>query len=81
MAFLAPHFDPDVFVSYSHRYPRGMGASPLKKWTHRLIDELTSSIRDFEDENVRQLSLFIDRKIDPTAYLTSESKVVRSARC
>jgi hypothetical protein len=31
MAYLAPHFDPDVFVSYSHGDPRGRGGSELKE--------------------------------------------------
>ena len=29
MSYLAPHFDPDVFVSYSHGDPIG-GRAPLR---------------------------------------------------
>jgi hypothetical protein len=31
MAYLEPHFDPDVFVSYSHGDPRGTGDAPLRR--------------------------------------------------
>src|SRR4051794_32873629 len=40
MAFLSPHFDPDVFLSYSHGDPHGRGQSPLKDWTHKLVQRL-----------------------------------------
>jgi hypothetical protein len=72
MAYLAPHFDPDVFVSYSHGKSGSDGKSPLRDWTRALLRErLEAHIHnlsaDFDD-----LSLYMDDKIDPTAHLTAE---------
>ena len=44
MTYLAPHFDPDVFVSYSHGDPRADNCSPLKDWTQTLIRRLESEV-------------------------------------
>jgi TIR domain len=71
MAHLGPHFDPDVFVSYSHGDPLGDGKSPLKDWTHALIKELKGSIQALDTE-FDALSIWTDEKIDPTADLTTE---------
>jgi hypothetical protein len=71
MAYLAPHFDPDVFVSYSHGDPRGGGDSPLKSWTQALIRRLEQEILCLDTE-FDDLKLWIDREIDPTAHLTEE---------
>jgi hypothetical protein len=60
MPFLAPRFDPDVFVSYSHGDPRGMG---------RFEDQIGS----LEDE-VDGLNIWCDRGLDPTAHLTDNLK-------
>jgi len=73
MAFLAPHFDPDVFVSYSHGDPRGVGVSPLKAWTHKLIARLKAQIESLEDE-FDGLDVFYDGELDPTARLTEAIK-------
>ena len=73
MAFLAPHFDPDVFVSYSHGDPRGLGASPLKEWTHKLVARLEAQIDSLEDE-FDGLKIWFDRELDPTAHLTEALK-------
>jgi len=70
MPYLAPHFDPDVFVSYSHGDPRG-GESPLKDWTQALLRRLNSHIRSLDDE-FDDLALWWDDEIDPTAHLTEE---------
>ena len=72
MAYLAPHFDPDVFVSYSHGKSGSDGKSPLRDWTRALLRErlevhIHDLSADFDD-----LSLYMDDKIDPTAHLTAE---------
>jgi len=71
MSYLAPHFDPDVFVSYSHGDPRGRGASSLKDWTHALIERLEGQILSLDTE-FDALNVWMDRQIDPTAHLTPE---------
>ena len=71
MPFLSPHFDPDVFVSYSHGDPRGAGGSPLKEWTHGLIQRLESQILSLDPE-FDDLGVWMDPQIDPTAQLTDE---------
>ena len=80
MAYLDPHFDPDVFVSYSHGDPRGMGASPLKDWTHGLIKQLESQILSLDPE-FDNLKVWMDPELDPTAHLTPElrTRVGKSA--
>lgn len=69
MAYLAPYFDVDVFVSYSHGDPRGDGSSPLKRWTVSLIRELQDEIQAVDTE-FDNLGIWIDEAIDPTAHLT-----------
>jgi hypothetical protein len=71
MSYLAPHFGPDVFVSYSHGDPLGRGKSPLKDWTQALIQRLESEIISLKTE-FKALNIFRDGKIDPTAHLTAE---------
>jgi len=71
MAYLLPHFDPDVFVSYSHGDPRGVGDSPLKAWTHALIQKLESQILSLDTE-FDDLRVWLDAHIDPTTHLTDE---------
>jgi hypothetical protein len=71
MAYLEPHFDPDVFVSYSHGDPRGAGDSPLKTWTHALLHKLESQILSLDTE-YDALHVWMDEQIDPTASLTVE---------
>jgi TIR domain len=71
MAYLEPHFDPDVFVSYSHGDPRGAGKSPLRDWTHALIGKLKSQILSLDTE-FDDLNVWVDENIDPTAHLTEE---------
>ena len=70
-AFLDPHFNPDVFVSYSHGDPRGAGDSPLKQWTHALIRKLEGQILALDDE-FDDLHIWMDAQIDPTAHLSEE---------
>ena len=71
MAYLEPHFDPDVFVSYSHGDPRGAGDSPLKMWTYALLRKLESQILSLDTE-YDALHVWMDEQIDPTAGLTVE---------
>lgn len=79
MSYLAPNFEFDVFLSYSHGDPRGAGDSPLKRWSHRLIQNLETDIIAVDPE-FRDLQIWHDKQIDPTAHLTDElRKKVRSA--
>jgi len=59
----------DVFVSYSHGDPRGIGQAPLATWTHRLIDELRRDIESTSTE-FDQIAIWDDREADPTLQLT-----------
>ena len=45
MAFLLPHYEYDVFVSYSHGVRGGDDDMPLKDWTLKLIRRLETDIR------------------------------------
>jgi TIR domain len=69
MAYLSPHFDYDIFVSYSHGDPGGAGESPLKTWSHALIEALIADISSLSDE-FDALSVWYDRDLDPTLELT-----------
>ena len=71
MTYLAPHFDPDVFVSYAHGDPRHVGESPLKIWTIALVRRLESQILSLDTE-YDALHIWMDEQIDPTAQLTEE---------
>ena len=69
MAYLAPHFQFDAFVSYSWGDPGRVGDSPLKRWTNTLVSELNSEILAVDPE-FDQLSIWHDMEIDPTADMT-----------
>jgi hypothetical protein len=71
MAYLSPHFDFDVFVSYSHGDPRGTRDAPLRGWTRALVSRLESQILSLDTE-FDDLKIWIDAEIDPTAHLTDE---------
>ena len=71
MAYLIPHYDPDVFVSYSHGDPRHTGEAPLKTWTNNFLRRLESEILSLDPEYV-DLHIWRDEQIDPTAKITSE---------
>jgi hypothetical protein len=79
-SFAGPPYSYDVFVSYSHGDPKGIGKTPLATWTHRLIDELEQDIHSTTTE-FDQLALWNDRQADPTLKLTDTIKelVSRSA--
>ena len=71
MAYLSPTYDYDVFVSYSHGDPKGAGGSPLKTWSHALIEALIADIRSLSPEFVN-FDIWYDRELDPTLNLTPE---------
>ena len=68
MSYLDPHFNPDVFVSYSHGDPLG-GRAPLRDRTQALIRRLNDRLHALETE-FDDLHIWMDPEIDPTAYLT-----------
>jgi TIR domain len=77
MAYLSPHFEQDVFVSYSHGHPGGAGA--LKEWTFELLRRLKGDILD-TDHEFNDLVIWWDKDLDPTLQLTPELKAkVRSS--
>jgi hypothetical protein len=78
MSHLAPHFDPDVFVSYSHGDPIA-GEAPLRDWTRALIQRLRVGLHALKTE-FDGLDIWMDPDIDPTAYLTPELKA-KAAAC
>ena len=78
MAYLKPHFDPDVFVSYSHGDPQGR-AAPLRDWTRSLIDRLSEGLHALEPE-FASLDIWMDPQKDPTALLTDELRD-KATRC
>jgi hypothetical protein len=71
MAFLLPHYEYDVFVSYSHGVLGPATDAPLKEWTLELIRRLETDIRavDIEFDN---LHIWRDEQIDPTIQLSDE---------
>jgi hypothetical protein len=77
MPYLAPHFDPDVFVSYSHGDPIA-GDAPLRDWTRALIHRLRVGLHALKTE-FDGLDIWMDPEIDPTAYLTPELKAKAGA--
>jgi len=70
MAFLSPHFDCDVFVSYSHGDVFGE-EMPLRDWTRQLIARLVHDTK-LADEEFDNLSIWCDEQNDPTLQLTEE---------
>jgi len=80
MAFLQPHFEYDVFVSYSHGARASETETPLKDWTLELIRRLETDIR-IVDSEFESLHIWRDEKIDPTIHLTDElrAKVKQAA--
>jgi hypothetical protein len=71
MAYLEPHFDSDIFVSYSRGDPSRHGDSPLKRWTEMVMADLQSDIQSVSTE-FDQLHVWMDEQIDRTAPLTAE---------
>jgi hypothetical protein len=77
MSHLAPHFDPDVFVSYSHGDPIA-GEAPLRDWTRALIHRLRVGLHALKTE-FDGLDIWMDPDIDPTAFLTPELRAKAGA--
>jgi hypothetical protein len=71
MAFLLPHFEYDVFVSYSHGVQGSETNAPLKDWTLELIRRLETDIRAVDTE-FDDLYIWRDEQIDPTIHLSDE---------
>ena len=78
MSYLAPHFDPDVFVSYSHGAPID-GLAPLRDWSRDLVGRLKAGIRALKTE-FDGLDVWMDPDIDPTAMLTDDLRA-KAGRC
>ncbi len=78
MSYLAPHFDPDVFVSYSHGAPSG-GQAPLRDWSQALVRRLKDGLRALKTE-FDGLDVWMDPDIDPTALLTDDLRA-KASRC
>ncbi len=80
MAFLLPHYEYDVFVSYSHGRREANGGAPLKDWTLELVSKLATDIPTVDPE-FDALNIWVDRQLDPTIHLTPElrAKVTQSA--
>jgi hypothetical protein len=80
MTYLAPDFDLDLFITYSHGDPLGVGNELLKNWSRKmasfLVQDITSTTPDLAN-----LEHFIDERLDTTKQLTDElrSKVTKSA--
>jgi hypothetical protein len=71
MAYLKPHFEYDVFVSYSHGVLVDMSDAPLKDWTLELVRRLETDIRAIDTE-FDDLLIWRDEQIDPTIHITDE---------
>jgi hypothetical protein len=71
MAFLLPHFEYDVFVSYSHGVHGGEVDTPLRDWTLDLIRRLETDVRAVDTE-FDDLHVWRDEQIDPTIHVTEE---------
>lgn len=71
MAFLIPHYEYDVFVSYSHGAQGPESGSPLKDWTLELIDRLEADIQAVDTE-FDDLHIWRDEQIDPTIHVSDE---------
>jgi hypothetical protein len=80
MAYLAPYFEADAFVSYSHGDPLGQGDAPLKQWTFTLIQKLEREIRSIDPEFAHVI-LWRDEHVDPTMHLTPALRGKVSASC
>ena len=81
MPFLEPHFEYDVFVSYSHGAQASATESPLQDWTLELVRQLDTDIR-FVDNEFATLHIWRDEHIDPTTGVPDEPVVayVRDAQ-
>jgi TIR domain len=73
MAYLAPHFDYDVFMSYAHGRRPGLTEAPLRDWSQKFIDLLRADIYALRPD-LGAVDFWDDRNVDRTAALTDEIK-------
>ena len=78
VSYLAPRFDPDIFVSYSHGAPSG-GRAPLRDWSRDLVGRLKEGLHALNTE-FDGLSVWMDPDLDPTALLTDDLRA-KASRC
>jgi hypothetical protein len=80
MPYLAPDFDPDVFMSYTHGHVPGLADPPLKRWSQAMIDKLKEDLVNLFTE-FDELKIWDDRSLDPTAHLTDELRTTIERSC
>jgi hypothetical protein len=80
MAYMAPHFEYDIFVSYTHARAPGVPLPPLKQWTNAFIDCLKPGITSLFTE-FDHLRIWDDRRVDPTASLTEDIQTAVERSC
>ena len=77
MAYLSPHYDHDLFISYPHGDFLREGVSPLKDWSEQFVKDLRIELlwnKDFKDK----LTIFLDQDdspghgVDPTVFLPDQ---------
>ena len=73
MAYLAPHFEYDIFMSYSHGAVPGIENPPLKRWSQAFIDRLKADILSTRND-FDSLDIFDDRDADRTTGLSDQLK-------
>jgi hypothetical protein len=75
LAYLAPHFQYDIFMSYSHGAVDRMENPPLKRWSQGFIDLLKADILSTQDD-FDSLEIFDDRDADRTMGLSDQLKEI-----
>jgi hypothetical protein len=73
LAYLAPHFTYDIFLSYSHGEVQGIENPPLKRWSQAFIDRLRADILSTRPD-FAPLNIFDDRDADRTMGLSDQLK-------
>jgi hypothetical protein len=75
-AYLAPDYQHDIFVSYSHGDFEGIGESELKAWSQKFVRKLESELRQIP--KFRDTVIFLDESkraehcLDKTLPLTNQ---------
>lgn len=85
-AYVGEPFVHDIFVSYSHGDPDGIGDSKLELWSHAFVKELESEFRAYRELGA-DVRIFLDehrsaaQSVDPLSPLASQlrASVERSA--
>jgi hypothetical protein len=73
MAYLAPYFEHDVFMSYAHGRIPGRPEAPLRDWSRSFIDHLRADMFALQTD-IGTAEFWDDRLGDPTDRLTDEIK-------